>query len=118
MPERRNGAAFDEPHATVIGGPPRQPLPAEFGTPTEPACERGAPLVDGPAQAPVGAEMIDQDDPPAGFGHTRKFVERPLRMGDRGENEWGHPRVEEGIAKTETLRIHDRQYLDIGNSLF
>src|SRR5262245_29604049 len=108
MAERRHRAALDQAHAAVALGPLRQPLPAEFRPPAEAARERRKALLEQAPRPRLGAEMVDQDDLAAGLGDAGKLVKRRHRVGHRGDDVLRDHRVEEGIAKTEMLRVHHR----------
>ena len=72
MPERRHRAALDHAHAAVAASAQsRQPRPAEFRPPAEPARQRREPLLERAAQPALGADVIDQDDLAARPAATR-----------------------------------------------
>src|SRR5262249_60110058 len=100
----RRGARSDAAPA-VTSGPARQAIPAEFRPPAEPPRERGEALLEGASHAGLGAEMINQDDLAAWPRDAREFVQRLLRVGDRGDDILRDHGVEIIIGKAELLRV-------------
>ena len=114
MAERRHGAALQETHAGVTGGPLREALEAEFRPPTQATRNRRKALLEDAPQPHLGAEMVDQDDLAAGFGHARNLVERGLGVRHRGDHILRHDDVEKSVGEGQVLRIHHRERLDMG----
>src|SRR5262245_28840170 len=84
MPERRHRTALEHAHSAVARGPLRETLPAEFRPPAEPPRHRRKALLEQPARAGLGPEVVDQDDLTARLGDPRELVERRLRVGHGG----------------------------------
>src|SRR6516225_598640 len=103
MTERRHRPALDEFHAAVALGPAREPLPAEFRPPAEPAGKRREAALERRARTPLGAEIIDQDDLAARFEHAGEFVERRLGIRHRGDDVLSDHDVERAVLEAEVL---------------
>src|SRR6202048_4385941 len=113
MAEGVQGAAPEEPHPGRPRALWREPLPAEFRAPAEPAGDRCKPLLEGAPQALLRAEVVDQDDLAPRPGHARNLVERALGVGHRGDDVLRDDDVEESIGKRQLLRVHDGERLDM-----
>src|SRR5262245_6870894 len=94
-------------------GPLPQPLPAELRPPPEPPRDRRKALLQHAAWPSLGAEMVDQDDLTARLRHAGKLAQRRLGIRHRGDDVLCDYRVEESVGKTEVLRVHHRQRLDM-----
>src|SRR5712671_1797671 len=94
MPQRRDGAALDQPNALLALGPAHVALPGEFRPPAELAGGRCEPALDAAPKPRFGADAAENDDLAAGLDHAREIAEGGVASGGRGENILRHHDIE------------------------
>src|SRR5215467_13449296 len=118
MPEWRHWPILDQLHATVTLSPIGQPTEAEFGTPAEPARDRGKADFECTTWPRLRADMIDQYDLAARPYDTREFVESGFGLRHRRDDELCHDHIKRPVWQRHALGIHHSQRLDIGQFVF